>query len=156
MLQHLTPETIALIADTPVLSHYQTAVALAIAYALPLPSAPVENAAVYFDSALASTTAKAVEFFNEARPVDYTSSLENVKAFWRARYAVAHGAAVEQIAVGPGLSCTALTLFGIAYNLPKALLDDVSNNAEQIQPVYARITADIARTDLIAFVASKE
>lgn len=151
-LRYFSSKTIDLIGGSSNILHYQIAAALATAYALPLPSTPVESAESYFAATLTDTATKVMEVFNELRPIQYVDAVESVKAFWRARYAVVHGSAAEQIAQGAGLVNTPLTLFGISYNLPKALLDEITECAEHIQPLYACITADIRRTDMIATV----
>lgn len=149
--QYLDPKTVALVASAKPI-HYQIAAAMATAYAAPLPSSPVQSGAAYFDTSVKEAVAKVMEFFNEVRPVDYTSAVENTKAFWLARYAVAHGLAAQQISQGPGLSSSALTLFGIAYNLPQELLNEVTTCAVEIQPVYARISADMLLSNLFSVI----
>ena len=151
--QYLDPATVALITSAKPL-HYHIAAALAVAYAAPLPSAPIQSPAVHFDTSLKDAVSKVLEVFNEIRPVDYTQAIENAKAFWMARYAVVHGLAAQQISYGPGMESTIMTLFGIAYNIPHALLTELTECANEIQPVYARISADMIRVNLFSVVAN--
>lgn len=151
--QYLDPATVALVATAKPL-HYQIAAALAVAYAAPLPSSPVQSPVTYFDASVKEAVAKVIEVFNETRPVDFTQAVENTKAFWMARYAVVHGLAAQQISYGAGMVCSPLTLFGIAYNLPQELLTEINECANEIQPVYARISADMIRVNLFSVIAN--
>lgn len=148
-LQYLDPTTIEAIACASNVSHVRIAAALAVAYALPLPSAALASPLTHFDQQLVGVAGAALAVFNEVRAIDFTQAMSDCKAFWHARYAVVHGAAAQQIAMGAGFASTPLTLFGIAYSLSQALLDELALSAPVIQPLYARITADVLRTNML-------
>lgn len=148
--QYLDQDTISQIASTSLAVNFHRAVALAVAYALPLPSMPVESPMGYFDEHFKTVSENICGVFTEVRPVPMADTVQNIKALWNARYAIAHGAVVPQITAGSGLNASVLSLFGISYNVPAPLLADLSDNAAAIEPLFARLLSAIVRTNMVA------
>lgn len=153
--QYLDPDTIQAISAVQNRAHYSAAVALAIAYALPLPSQPVESPLAYFQEQFKQVAENVAGVFTEVRPLSITETGEDVRQLWNARYAVAHGSAIAQITAGSGMSSSVLSLFGISYSVNASLLKLISDNAAQIEPIYAKILSAIVRTNMVTAVQSQ-
>ncbi len=153
--QYLDLDTVQAISAVPNRSRYYAAVAMAIAYALPLPSQPVESPLAYFEENFQQVCKNLAGVFTEVRPVPITETAEDVRALWNARYAIAHGSVVPQIAAGSGLSPSVLSMFGISYNVPAPLLNELSENAAEIEPIFAKILSAMVRTNMVTGVQTQ-
>lgn len=150
--QYLDPDTLQVILKTPNPGMFHAAVALAIAYSLPLPSQPVDSHLGYFDEHYKAVAENLIGVFTEVRPVPMRDTVENARAFWNARYAVAHGSVLPQITAGSGMNPTVLSIFGISYNVPVTVLEYLQANAAQIEPVFAKILSAMVRTNMVTAV----
>lgn len=150
--QYLGLDTIDCISKVTNATHYQQALALAIAYALPMPSLPVESPLSYFGDNFKQVAEAVAGVFTEVRPTPIAETVENAKAIWNARYAIAHGAVISQIAAGSGSSPSVLSIFGISYNVPAALLASITDNAATIEPVFAKMLSAMIRTNMVTGV----
>lgn len=110
-LQYLSSETQEkLLGAAP--AAYAAAVAIAISYAIPIPTNVVQD--VNQEAVNIKPTASAIAgWFNEARPLNLTETLDLATQLWKARYEVAHGQWLEQT----NYSGTVLDLFGVGYVL---------------------------------------
>lgn len=153
--QYLDPDTIQAISAVTNRAHYCAAVAMAIAYALPLPSQPVESPLAYFQEQFKQVAENIAGVFTEVRPLSITETGEDVRQLWNARYAVAHGSAIPQITAGSGMSPSVLSLFGISYNVCAPLLNTLSENVAVIEPLYAKVLSTIVRTNMVTAVQTQ-
>lgn len=153
--QYFDLDTIQAISSVKNRAVYNAAVALTVAYVLPLPSLPVESPIGYFDENFKEVAANIAGVFTEVRPVSITETVEDARHLWNARYAIAHGAVVPQITAGSGQNPTILTLFGISYNLPSSTVNFLSENAAEIEPIFAKLLAAAVRTNMVTGVQTQ-
>lgn len=109
---------------------YGFAVAIAIAYAVPRPTAAVTNLEEELDKAKVAMKEMA-GWFNEARPVNLTQVIDHAGAFWKSLYEVAHGNYLENMAC----ALSPLDLFGVAMHLSPDCCKDLCENYEAIGQV---------------------
>lgn len=92
-------------------NHLLYAVAIAAAYAAPLPSMPVDAPASWFEQNVKDTSSKILGVFNEVRTFEFARAVEITKEVWLTRYVMAHGLADGQDLPGIGLKPGVLSLF---------------------------------------------
>ncbi len=153
--QYLDLDTIQAVSAVKNKAFYYAAVALTIAYALPLPSQPVESPIGYFQENFEQVAKNIAGVFTEVRPVPITETAEDARHLWNARYAIAHGAVVPQITAGSGVNPSVLSLFGVSYNVPAATLTFLSENAAEIEPIFAKLLAAAVRTNMVTGVQTQ-
>lgn len=80
-------------------SHQYLVVALArvLGYLLPVPAAPVEHPAEFFQSSYGDSINGALDALNERMPVDYGVVVDLSRKVWELRYGIVHPSLDQQV-----------------------------------------------------------
>lgn len=131
-LQYLTPQTQETLVRAPAQAYAQ-AVALAAAFAVVVPTAPVDDINTYAVGATEQALCRVVGIFNEVRPLDCEATMALALGLWKARYEVAHGLILEKVQEVSAAS--PLDLFGIGFCVSFEASKALCDNAAAIMPV---------------------
>lgn len=152
-LQYITPQNLdALLAQDP--KAYLFAVARGVASVLPVPASPIENPGMHFDASHAEVAEKIIGTFNEARPLDFTKTLEAAKVFWLVRYATLHDAADDSIIEGLVVTPSIFDLFGATVYVPYEMRDYLAENFKAVLPTVG-LCIKVSRKMHAAIVAGE-
>lgn len=107
------------------------AVALAISDFAVLPTGPVENTEIAFNTLVRSDIEGVLADFNEITPLNMTNTCNLVRAYWRVRYNIAQGTA-RSFSTGDFIG----NVSGIAVAVSPEELETINTNASDFDYLY--------------------